>query len=175
MIDEKKLLETLEGKAREADEYAERKDEDEGYYIGRASAFREAARVIEHYRAKLTAAHARNDARRSNATPICQDFVFPLTMEEEQRWNEQAELLRKIQDGETEGIPVTITWEQQTPKPESPFENRKPVRCCDDDCGEQRTLRFNEQNPALEKFIDSAIKTGQHTEIKPGRPDAIED
>lgn len=166
MIDENKLLEWLNAKAKERDTAIEYCKARGGVGFGilaleqsRAKAiYCEVIGHIQSQRAELASAHARIDkARKANAKPIEQDFVFPLTLEGEREWNEQAEQLRQLQNefpglGEHGNVRVRFGPSEHNPCRDSrsdvfgPIAERKPVRCCDDDCGEQRTLRLDEQN-----------------------------
>jgi hypothetical protein len=84
MIDEKKLIEWLQSEYQKANnvKYQAGEEKDTDFDAGRMVSLVETLQWINDETAKLKFAHERIDrARKSNAKPVDETFVFPLTVE----------------------------------------------------------------------------------------------
>jgi hypothetical protein len=94
MIDEKKLLEWIKAKEGELRSEWEKVLEYRSAAIcGELIAYDHIREFIESETAKLKTAHARIDrSRKSNAKPVDETFVFPLTVEGNAEWDAQKKM-----------------------------------------------------------------------------------
>jgi hypothetical protein len=108
MIDHKELRLWLQGQINKC-----REKDYNHWQNAKAEAFGQVIAHIDRERAKLQQAHERIDrARKSNAKPVDETFVFPLTVEEEASWNAAIEQVKAMQTNTP--IPDPELWAKMT-------------------------------------------------------------